>query len=149
LFSVADCVFAIAARAVDEIREIRDLKEFSSRVTKVKHTIDRQGHCYFVVDAASHFRTNSRNACRLMILRHAPIAVMVDAIDRMQEIKSIHQLPPAFSGEERTWYRGLTLIKGRVVPVVNPESFLSKAEVTLLNAALQGKRQAKAVAVTA
>lgn len=148
LFSVASSMFAIPARSVEEIREIADLRQFPSRLARVKHTVLRQGKCYFVVDAAKHFRMTSHPG-KLMLLRHAPVAVLVDAIDRMQEIQSIRELPAAFGGEERNWYRGLTLIKGKVVPVVHPESFLSKAEVTLLSALLRGKRSAEAAGVTA
>jgi chemotaxis signal transduction protein len=149
LFSVAGSMFAIPARSVEEIREIAGLREFPSRLARVKHTVLRQGKCYFVVDAARHFRMSSQQPGKLMLLRHAPVAVLVDAIDRMQEIQSIHELPAAFGGDERNWYRGLTLIKGKVVPVVHPESFLSKAEVTLLSVLLRGKRSAEAAAVTA
>jgi len=134
LFSAAGFVFAIPARAVDEVREVAGLREFSGRSAKVQHTLDRQGQRYFVVDAARHFRLHSQNPGRLLLLRHAPVAVLVDGIDRMQEIQSIYELPPAFIGEERAWYRGLTLVKSKVIPVVHPEAFLSKAEVTLLNA---------------
>ena len=70
-----------------------------------------------------------------MVLRHARAAVMVESVDRMQEIQLIRPLPDAFSGKERDWYRGLVVIKGKVVPVVKPEAFLNKAEVILLNAA--------------
>ena len=84
-----------------------------------------------------------------MVLRHAPAAVMVDAIERMQEIDSIQALPAAFRGEERNWYRGLTVVKGRVIPVVRPEAFLTKAEAVLLQATLRGSEAGRSAAVTA
>jgi len=84
-----------------------------------------------------------------MVLRNSPAAVIVDGIDHMQEIYSIQALPEAFSGEERRWYRGLTLIKGKVVPVVRPEAFLTKAEATLLNASMRTGEIAESMAVTA
>ena len=148
LFSVGSFVFAIPARSLEEIREIGGLRDFSSRLAKVKQTLDRQERTYFVVDAARHFRVANQRPGRLMILRHAPVAVTVEAIDRMQEIHAIHELPDAFAGEERNWYRGLALIKGKIVPVVRAESFLTKSEVILLSTSVQ-KRAAKAEAVTA
>jgi chemotaxis signal transduction protein len=150
LFSVGGHTFAIAASSVDEIREIGGLQEFDSRLSKVKYTLDRQGQQYFVVDASRHFRmTSDATSARLVVLRGFPVAVIVDAIDRMQEIHSMHALPEGFRGEERTWYRGLTLLKGTVVPVVRPEAFLTKSEVTVLKALLRGKESIRAVAVTA
>jgi len=81
-------------------------------------------------------------------LQHAPAAVLVDAIDRMQDIHSIHELPSAFCGEERGWYRGLAVIKGRVLPVVRPEALLSKAEATLLRAMLRSDQSSNQMVVT-
>jgi len=149
LFSVCGYSFAIAATAIDEIREVTGLQEFSSRLAKVNHILERQGRHYFVVDAATHFRMMADASTRLMILRNSPVAVIVDAIDRMQEIQSIHALPEGFHGEERIWYRGLTLLKGKVVPVVRSDVFLTKAEVTLLNAALRAKASMKALGAMA
>jgi chemotaxis signal transduction protein len=152
LFVAGGVKFAIAADAVDEVRELGGLKEFSAGIShpkleKVRHTLDRQGHRYFVLDACAHFGTRSRRPTRLMVLRHARAAVMVDSVDRMQEIQFIRPLPDAFSGKERDWYRGLTVLKGRVVPVVKPEAFLSKVDVALLDAAKYERE--KGIAVTA
>ena len=149
LFTVGGNMFAIAANAVDEIRELAGLQHFASRLPKVRHTLDRQSRQYFVVDAATHFRMSDANPSRLMVLRHAPVVVIVDAIERMQEIYSIQALPDGFRGEERNWYRGLTVLKGRVVPVVRTESFLTKGELTLLNARLRSKSSMKAVVAMA
>ena len=149
LFSVCGYSFAIAATAIDEIREVTGLEEFPSRLAKVNHILERQGRHYFVVDAATHFRLMAPASTRLMVLRNSPVAVIVDAIDRMQEIQSIHALPEGFHGEERIWYRGLTLLKGKVVPVVRPDAFLTKAEVTLLNATLRAKASMKVLGAMA
>jgi chemotaxis signal transduction protein len=154
LFSAGGVHFAIAARAVEEIRESAGLKSFLSyafqdRFAKVKHTLDRQGKATFVVDACTHFRIPEKQPARVMILRHAPAALAVESIDGMKEIYAIHNLPVAFTGEERNWYRGLTLIEGRVVPVVRPEAFLSKAETVLLAAASPAERKESKFAVAA
>lgn len=149
LFSIAGNTFAIATSAVEEIRELAGLQEFPSRLSKVTRKLVRQGRQYLVVDAGKHFRLSNAQPTRLMVLRDFPIAVMVDSIHRMQEIQSIQTLPEDFSGEERNWYRGLTLLKGKVIPVIRSETFLSRAEITLLSAALRGNEAAKPMAVTA
>lgn len=154
LFSVGGSTFAIAANAVDEIRDLAGLQEFHlgmpyHKLSKVKATLERQGKRYFAVDAAAHFRLPHAQPTRLLVLRHLPVAVIVDGIDRMQDIHTVHALHEAFLGEERRWYRGLTLLKGKVVPVVYPQAFLTKAETTLLNAALRSTETRTGIAVTA
>ena len=144
--------FAISATAVEEIRELAGLEQLPEealtlRLTKVRHAFERQGHRYFAVDARVHFHTTHGQPSRLMVLRQVRAAVMVDAIEGMREIKLMQALPVAFVGEERDWYRGLTVIKGKVIPVVKPAAFLSKAEATLLNASIQ--TATKGIAVTA
>ena len=62
------------------------------------------------------------------------VALMVDGIDRMMQISAVITMPHAFSGEERKWYRGLAVMEGKVVPVINPDSFLSKGEIAVLEA---------------
>lgn len=154
LFVTGGVTFAIAANAVEEIRELTDIQVLPwaiphQKLAKVRHTLRRQGRLYFIVDAGIHFHMPSTQPTRLMVMRHSPAAVVVDAIDRMQEIQSIQELPEAFSGEERSWYRGLTLIKGKVIPVVHADAFLTKAEATLLNASVRANEVAKGMAVTA
>jgi chemotaxis signal transduction protein len=148
LFCVAGVKFAIAANAVDEIRDLDGLKTFSGithpRLTKVKYTLERQNRVYFVVDAGAHFRLHEHRPARLLVLRSAKAAVMVDEIEHMHEVQTVLPLPRAFSGEERDWYRGLTVIEGRVVPVLRAETFLTRAEATLLRASFQnGKAPAR------
>jgi hypothetical protein len=41
-------------------------------------------------------------------------------------------LPQSFHGEERTWYRGLTVMDRKVLPVANPQGFLTAAELQQL-----------------
>jgi hypothetical protein len=73
---------------------------------------------------------------RLLLMRRLPVGVLVDEIDQMQQIGRVHELPAAFIGEERNWYRGLVIVKGRVVPLVRPECFVSKAEASILSASI-------------
>lgn len=133
LFTVSGQKFAIAASAVKEIRGTQGLHNFdfggiSTRVEKLRYTLERDGSTYFVVDAALHFGLTSSAADRILILRGSTVAVLVDSTDRMVNISALHALPRAFTGDERHWYRGLAVIAGEVVPVVNPTAFLSKAE---------------------
>lgn len=140
LFNVGPVTFAIAADAVDEIRNLDGLAGMNcgylhTRLSKFKYTLERGPRTYFVVDANLHFHMLPSRATRLLVLRGSPAAVLVDSIDRMTEIATLHALPRAFQGEERQWYRGFAVLQDRVVPVVKPEAFLSKAEFTVLKAA--------------
>jgi chemotaxis signal transduction protein len=112
----------------------------------VKYTLERQHRTYFVIDAGAQFRMKPGKPTRLLLMRRMAAGVLVDEIDQMQEIGSIHQLPSAFTGEERNWYRGLAVVKGRVVPVVRPECFLSKAEASVLSAGVGDRLSTAAVA---
>lgn len=142
LFSLNQMTFAIAAGAVDEIRNLEGMTpfraSFATRLTKVKHTLVRGNkdpeQTYFVVDGASHLRIPPGTPARLMVLRGVKAAILVDAIDRMAQVAAVHPLPHAFTGEERDWYRGLAVLNGRVVPVVKEDAFLTKGEVAMLAA---------------
>jgi hypothetical protein len=145
LFSVAGFKFAIAAGAVNEIRGLEGLQEFtlggvSARLDKLTHTLERGGTTYFVVDAGRHFRLPRSAPGRVLILRNTSTAVLVDATDRMLDIFALHALPRAFTGDERLWYRGLAVLNGEVVPVVNPAAFLTKPELELLRDGLERMR---------
>jgi chemotaxis signal transduction protein len=151
LFSVAGTTFAITASAVDEIRSVTGLKPLQAgylhgKFSKFKYRLERDGRTYFVVDANTHFRILPTNHDRLLVLRDRPAAVLVDAIDRMTEVAAVHPLPKSFTGEEREWYRGLALLQEEVVPVVDAAAFLTKAESTVLKAALQKQPAKGAVA---
>ena len=98
---------------------------------KVKFTFERNRKQYLVVDANLHFHTQPTRATRILVLRHSSIAVLVDSIDRMYELTAVRKLPQAFSGEERSWYRGLTVVHDELIPVINPQAFLNKAEITV------------------
>jgi hypothetical protein len=41
-------------------------------------------------------------------------------------------LPISFRGEERAWYRGLTVLDRKVLPVANPLGFLTAGELQRL-----------------
>lgn len=137
LFSVASHRLAIAAQAVEEIRNLEGLNPLHQgfgpgKVSKVKSVLQRDNKTYFVVDANMHLRMLSSRPARLLLMRDSSLALSVDAIDRMAEVTVLHPLPRAFRGEERNWYRGLVLIGEDVVPVLNPAALMSKAELSAL-----------------
>lgn len=147
MFRVSGFNFAIAAGAVKEIRSLEGLNAFTlggipARVEKLKYTLERGGTTYFVVDAARHFDLKASMPERVLILRNSTAAVLVDSTDRMMEISALHALPRAFTHEEREWYRGLAVIDGEVVPVVNPGAFLNEEEQEVLRASLERLRGA-------
>jgi chemotaxis signal transduction protein len=132
LFFVANQMFAIAADAVQEIRSTDGLAgaaiEIESELPKVRHMIERGRHIYYVVSGCAHFGLRITRPALVLILRQLRVAVLVDRIDRMAEIPGVHALPPAFTGDERHWYRGLTYIDDLVIPVIDPVGFLSASD---------------------
>jgi chemotaxis signal transduction protein len=145
VFVVGGFRFAIAAAAVKEIRSMDGLHPFtlggiSGLISKLRYTLERDGTTYFVIDAAEHFQLLPSRPSRVLILRGSPTAVLVDATDRIMEISALHGLPRAFTHEERSWYRGLAVVNGSVVPVVNHHAFLNKAEMEILRAGLERVR---------
>jgi chemotaxis signal transduction protein len=145
VFDVSGFKLAIAAGAVKEIRGMEGLHPFtlggiSAQIAKLKHTLERDGTTYFVVDAARHFQLPASHPSRVMVLRNMPTALLVDSTDRIMEISALHALPPAFTHEERGWYRGLAVVNGQVVPVVNHGAFLNRAELETLRAGLERVR---------
>jgi chemotaxis signal transduction protein len=145
VFAVGGFKLAIAAGVVKEIRGMEDLHPFalggiSAQIAKLKYTLERNGTTYFVVDAAQHFQLPESHGSRVMVLRNVPTGVLVDSTDRIMEISSLHALPRAFTHEERGWYRGLAVVNGAVVPVVNHNAFLNRAELEILRAGLERVR---------
>jgi len=112
----------------------------SAQIAKLTHTLERGGATYFVVDAARHFQLPSSRPSRVLVLRNSPTAVLVDSTDRILEISALHALPRAFTHEERGWYRGLAMMEGEVVPVVNHHAFLNRPEIEVLRAGLERVR---------
>ncbi len=137
VFSIGEFTFAISAAAVQEIRNtdslggmVMDLE--SVVVPKVRHMIERDTRSYFVVSGFDHFHLPQSRPTTLLILSKSPVAVLVDRIEEMAEMRAIVALPRSFQGEERLWYRGLTILEGKVVPVVDPKGFLTADELRAL-----------------
>lgn len=146
LFRVGVYRFAIAAAAVDEIRNLDGLQPrragYMSKLAKVTHTLVRQKkdreRTYFVVDASMQFQLPKPALDRVLVLSGAGAAVLVGSIERMTQINAVQPLPKAFSGAERDWYRGLAIVEKEVVPVVDPGAFLNKGELAVLHAGAAG-----------
>ena len=138
LFVVAQQTFAIAADAVQEIRSTDSLAGAATEietpeVPKVAHYFERGRQAYYVVSAGKHFGLPVSRPALVLILRQRRAAVLVDRIERMTEISSLHALPLAFTGEEKHWYRCLAYVDDAVIPVVNPGGFLTADEVEALD----------------
>jgi chemotaxis signal transduction protein len=133
LFTIGETTFAIAASAVNEIQSLAGMKSIPQRqFGKVRHTLEREGRRYWVVDANIQFGMLPTHSSRVLLMNESPIAVKVDGIERMTEIVRVMPLPKAFQGDEQNWYAGLAVIDGKVIPVVNPAGFLSHHELNAL-----------------
>jgi len=137
VFAIGGFSFVIAAAAVQEIRNtdslggsVIDLDQ--STINKVRHIVERESRFYYVVNGYEHFHLPVSRPTLMLILRDASVAVLVDRIEEMAELRVMLPLPRAFCGEERTWYRGLTVLGRRVLPVADPRGFLTKAELRQL-----------------
>jgi chemotaxis signal transduction protein len=101
----------------------------------VRHAIRRGDRNLYVVNAALHFGLRPTPAALIFLLRKSRVALLIDGIEKMTTMTQLQALPVAFCHEERTWYRGLTVLDQNVIPVVNPGGFLTDEEITLLDAA--------------
>ena len=142
LFYVSKQVFAIAAEAVQEIRSTDSLAGAAIEIEnpeleKVRHTLERARHTYYVVNACLHFHLPVARPELVLILRQLRVAVLIDRIDRMAEILAVYALPEAFRGEERRWYRGLAYLDDTVIPVIDPAGFLSAEDFLCLDRSLK------------
>jgi len=140
LFCIGTQTFAIAADAVQEIRSTDSLATAAvemelAEVPKVRHLVERSHRTYYVVSGCAHFGLRATRPTLVLILRQIRTAVLVDSIERMAEIPTVHALPQAFQGAERHWYRGLTYLEDRVIPVIKPDGFLTPQEFARLDRA--------------
>ena len=137
VFSIGGYNFVISAASVQEIRSTDSLGgavvDLENVVfSKVRHIVEREARSYYVVSGCEHFRLPPSRPGTVLILRNAPVAVLVDHIEEMAEMRLLLGLPRSFTGEERAWYRGLTVLDRKVLPVINPKGFLTPAELQQL-----------------
>ncbi len=133
LFAAAGHTFAISAAAVDEVRTTEGLRPPPAR-GKLHSLLEQASGTYYVVDAAKHFQVPAAPPRHVLVLRDSDVALAIDAVERMTVADKLYPLPRAFRGDERRWYRGLALVEGRVVPVVNPENILTRNELAAIAA---------------
>ena len=128
LFTVGEGRFAIAASAVQEVCGLEGLVALApaQRSRSVRHMLQRRDGTRLVVDARLYFGMSSGACQRLLLLRFPGVAVLVGSVDRMQEITALYSLPRAFRGQERQWFRGLSLLHDGVVPVVDANALVAE-----------------------
>jgi chemotaxis signal transduction protein len=139
LFRVSGELFAISSASVQEVKSVDSLAGGAMDIpnpclSKVRHVIRRGDKSLFVVNGAVHFGLPIAPAALVFVLRGTKTALLIDGIEKMSTMTRLQALPLAFCHEERGWYRGLTALDQAVVPVVNPEGFLSQEEMEMLNA---------------
>jgi chemotaxis signal transduction protein len=139
LFRVAGQIFAVSSASVQEVRGVDSLAGVSAEINqpairKVRHVLHRGDKSVYVVNTAAHFGLPASSAGLVFVLRKTRTALLVDAMDRMATMTRLQALPLAYCREERQWYRGLTALDQLVIPVVNPEGFLTPEEFALLDA---------------
>jgi len=140
LFRASSEIFAISSGSVQEVRSVDSLAGTPVSVTepslkKVRHAIRRGDKNVYVVNTAIHFGLRPSATALIFLLRKSRVALLVDAIEKMTTMTRLQALPGAFCNEERTWYRGLTVLDQNVIPVVDPAGFLTSEELQSLDAA--------------
>lgn len=141
LFRISGQVFAVSSASVQEVRSVDSLAGVSAEINqpairKVRHVLQRGDKSLYVVNTAIHFGLPASSAGLVFVLRKTRTAMLVDAMDRMATMTRLQALPLSYCHEERLWYRGLTALDQSVIPVVNPEGFLTPEEFALLDASL-------------
>jgi chemotaxis signal transduction protein len=141
LFRVGGQLFAISSASVQEVRSADSLGGSTTELSqpglrKVRHVVRRGGDTVYVINGAMHFGLPATPATLVFVLRHTRTALLIDGIEKMTTMTRLQALPKAFCHEERQWYRGLTTLDQSVVPVVEPEGFLTPEEMALLDAPL-------------
>jgi len=141
LFRVSGQLFAVSSASVQEVRSVDSLSGAATEINqpslrKVRHVLRRGDKALYVINAAVHFGLPASPAGLVFVLRKTRTALLVDGMDKMATMTRLQSLPLAYCHEERNWYRGLTALDQNVIPVVNPEGFLTAEEFALLDASL-------------
>jgi chemotaxis signal transduction protein len=141
LFRVSEQLFAVSSASVQEVRSVDSLSGSATEIiapglNKVRHIVHRNEQSLYVVNGAMHFGLPLTPGTLVFILRGTRTALLVDGIEKMSVMTRLQALPQSFCHEERLWYRGLTALDQTIIPVVNPEGFLSEEELYLLDASL-------------
>ena len=140
LFRISGQTFAISSASVQEVRSVDNIAGMArelpdSPLPKVRHSVRRGDRTQYIVNGAIHFGLQPRPASLVFFIRRTRTALLVDGIEKMTTMSRLQALSFAFTGEERGWYRGLTALDQTVIPVIQPEGFLSLEELSLLESA--------------
>jgi chemotaxis signal transduction protein len=141
VFRLCGQLFAVSSASVQEVRGKDSLAGASIEINvpglrKVRQVLRRGDRSLFIVNASLHFDLPLSPGTLIFVLRKTRTALLVDGIEKMTAMTRLQALPQSFCHEERRWYRGLTAIDQSVIPVVNPEGFLSPEELASLDAAM-------------
>jgi chemotaxis signal transduction protein len=151
LFRASNQILAISSASVQEVRSVDSLSGAAVEINeptlpKVRHVIRRTDRNLYVINAPLHFGLRPTPAALIFLLRKAPVALLVDGIEKMTTMMRLQALPGAFCHDERNWYRGLTVLDQNVIPVVNPTGFLTAEELSLLDAITSQQALPEAIA---
>lgn len=141
LFRASGHLFAVSSASVQEVRSVDSLSGAAAEINqptirKVRHVLRRGDKALYVINVAVHFGLPASSAGLVFVLRKTRTALLVDGMDKMATMIRLQALPLAYCHEERQWYRGLTALDQNVIPVVNPDGFLTAEEFALLDASL-------------
>ncbi len=144
LFWISGQLFGVSSAAVQEVRSSDSLPGLSNQLVmegldKVRQITKRGETTLYVVDGARHFGLPNSSGLLVFVLRNTRTALLVDGIEKMTAMTRLQALPKAFRREERSWYRGLTALDQTVVPIIQPEGFLSPQELAQLDASVAEK----------
>jgi len=140
LFRASSEIFAISSGSVQEVRSVDSVTGSPVTIsepslTKVRHALRRGDKNIYIVNTATHFGLRASSPALIFLLRKSRVALLIDSIEKMTTMTRLQALPGAFCHQERVWYRGLTVLDQNVIPVVNPNGFLTADELFLLDAA--------------
>jgi chemotaxis signal transduction protein len=149
LFRSSNQIFAISSSSVQEVRSVDSLAGAAMEINepsvpKVRHLLRRGERKVYVVNSAAHFGLRPSPAALIFLLRKTRVALLIDGIEKMTTMTRLQALSGAFCHEERVWYRGLTVLDQNVIPVVNPQGFLTEQELLQLDAAAGALIEAEA-----
>ncbi|HUN95944.1 MAG TPA: chemotaxis protein CheW [Bradyrhizobium sp.] len=141
MFRISTQAFVVSSASVQEVRAVDSIAGLAfevpqTRVGKVRHAFKRGDRTIYIVNGALHFGLPLSSASLVFMLRRTRTALLIDGIERMSTMSSLQGLSNAFHHDERSWYRGLTVLDQAVVPVINPDGFLTHEELITLDTSI-------------
>jgi chemotaxis signal transduction protein len=121
IFRLGSQRFVIASAEVEEIRDLPPGNLPPSVAAR------GNGRPIPVIAADRVFGVSPVKLEQLLVLKARRVAVAISQIEGMAELREIVALPRGFHGQERSWYRGLGLVRQQIMPVVNAAIFVEKA----------------------